>query len=110
MDSSVLLLDVVSGFLLLPVLSAVVNDTPQGACVAAGVLRRTPYRRNTELGATALLVVVRTIDPPPSVATADFDAPALSFGVLELPRPLSSDEGNGPSVIASMRMIDVVVR
>jgi hypothetical protein len=44
------------------------------------------------------------------VTAADFDAPALPFGVPEsFLDPLSSDEGNEPSVILSMGMIAKVV-
>jgi hypothetical protein len=81
--SIALLLGIVISLALLAMRAAVVHNPPQGTGVITGVLWRTPYRRDAELAAAALLVVVWTINSPPSVAAADFDAPALFFGVLE---------------------------
>ncbi|MNL41140.1 hypothetical protein D3C87_1635360 [compost metagenome] len=78
-----LLLSAVVSLVLFAMRGAVVHDAPQSASVIAWVLRRTPYRRDTELAAAASLVVIRTINPPPSVTAADFDAPTLTFSVLE---------------------------
>jgi hypothetical protein len=81
--SIALLLGTIVSLLLLAMRSAIVHDAPQGASVVAGILRRTPYTDDAELAAAALLVVVRTINPPPSVAAADYHAPALPLGVPE---------------------------
>jgi hypothetical protein len=81
--SIALLLGIVTSLSLLPMRAAVVHDTPQGPGVVAGVLRCTPYRRDAKLAAAALLVVVRTVNSPPSMATADFDTPAMPFSVPE---------------------------
>jgi len=66
-----------------PVCSAVIHDAPQGARVVARIFRRAPYAGDAELAAATFFIVVRAIHPPPSVAAADFDAPALPFGVPE---------------------------
>ncbi|MCL1960577.1 MAG: hypothetical protein FWG56_02085, partial [Desulfovibrionaceae bacterium] len=71
------------GFLLLAARGAVVHDAPQGPRVVAGVLRRAPYAGDAKLAAAAFLIVVRTINAPPSMAAADFNAPAQPFGVPE---------------------------
>ncbi|HBO1232189.1 TPA: hypothetical protein L4E84_001466 [Pseudomonas aeruginosa] len=111
MYSIALLLGIVISPALLAMRGAVVHDTPQGAGVVARVLRRTPYRRDAKLAAAAFLVVVRTVNPPPGVAAADFYAPALPFGVSESFLDLFFRiEGNGPSVISSMGMIEQVVK
>src|SRR5450830_1354271 len=81
--SILLLLCAAFSLALLAIRHTVVHDAPQGACVVAWVLRRAPYAGDTELAAATLLVVVRTINPSPSMAAADFDAPALPFGVPE---------------------------
>jgi hypothetical protein len=81
--SITLLLGTVVNVTLLAMRGAVVHDAPQGAGVVAGVLRRAPYTGDAELAAAAFLVVVRAIHPSPGVATADFDSPALPFGVPE---------------------------
>jgi len=39
------------------------------------------YAGDAELAAATLVIVVRTINPTPGVAAADFDAPALPFGL-----------------------------
>jgi hypothetical protein len=81
--STVLLLSALVNFTLLAVRGAVINDTPQGACVVARVLRRTPYAGDAELAAATFVVVVWAIHPPPGVAAADLDAPALRFSMRE---------------------------
>ena len=78
-----LLLSAIASLMCLAVRGAVVHDAPQGACVVTGALRRTPYAGDTEFATAAFLIVVRTINPPPSVAATNFDAPTLPFGVLE---------------------------
>jgi hypothetical protein len=97
--SIALLLGIIVSLALLAVRGAVVHDTPQGARVVAGILRRAPYAGDAELAAAAFLIVVRAIHPPPGVAAADFDAPALPFGVPESFLDLFLRmRGNGPSV------------
>jgi hypothetical protein len=51
--------------------------------VIAGIFRRAPYADDAELAAAAFLIVIRAVHPPPGVAAADFNVPALSFGVPE---------------------------
>jgi hypothetical protein len=68
---------------LLAVRAAVVHHTPKGTCMVARVLRRAPYAGDAELAAATILIVVWAVKPPPSVASTDFYAPALRFGVPE---------------------------
>jgi hypothetical protein len=81
--SIALLLGIVTSLALLAMRGAVVHDTPQSAGVVAGVLWRTPNRRDAELAAAAFLVVVWAVNPPPGMAAAYFDAPTLPFGMSE---------------------------
>ncbi|BAP88015.1 1,4-alpha-glucan branching enzyme GlgB [Burkholderiales bacterium GJ-E10] len=60
---------------------AVVHDSPQGARMVARILRRAPYAGDAELAAATFLIVVRTINAPPSVTATDFDAPTVRFGM-----------------------------
>src|SRR5690606_25415929 len=81
--SIVLLLCAVGSLLRLTVRGAVIHDATQGACVVTRALRRAPHAGDAELAATTLLVVVGTVDPPPGMTAANFDAPPLPFGMLE---------------------------
>jgi len=81
--SIALLLGTIFSLVLLAVRGAVVHDAPQGASMVAGVLRCAPHAGDAELAAAAFLIVIRAINPSPRVAAADFNAPALPFGMPE---------------------------
>jgi len=51
--------------------------------MVAGILRRTPHAGDAELAAATFLVVIGTVDPPPGVTAANFDAPPLPFGMFK---------------------------
>jgi hypothetical protein len=109
--SIALLLIAVVSLAPLAVRGAVVHDPPQGAGVVAWILRGTPYAGDTKLAAAAFLVVVRAINSPPSVTAADFDAPALPFGVPEGFLDLFLRmRRTGHQVVSSMRIIGKVVK
>lgn len=62
--------------------NAVVDDAFELVGVIAGILGCAPNAGDTKFTATADLIVVRAVHPPPCMSAPFLDGPAMCFGVL----------------------------